>query len=92
MRLIDANSLQRLFDTLSKDEWNKSAFTSWAMAYEEAKEMVDDEVTVDAVPVVRCKECKFHRGGYCLGTGHFDMPTEDDGFCSWGERREDEAD
>lgn len=44
------------------------------------------EIDEQPEAVVRCKDCKFHKNGYCLGTGHFDMPTEDDGFCSWGER------
>ena len=76
MRLIDAEKLKKTFIG--------NRYGTKAIEY-----YIDNAPTVDAVPVVRCKECKFHRGGYCLGTGHFDMPTEDDGFCSWGERRED---
>lgn len=63
------------------------------------------EPTVDAVPVVRCKDCKHF---------HYDMPyviqgipvlghkvcdfwgdgckTDENGFCSYAERRTDEAD
>lgn len=46
---------------------------------------------IDAVPVVRCKDCKHYeetdsRIGTCLLTV---SGAEVDGFCSWGERRED---
>ena len=50
-------------------------------------EQIANAPTIDAVPVVRCKDCRFHRGEYSLGKGHFDMPTEDDGFCSWGKEK-----
>mgnify|MGYP000124162702 CR=1 FL=1 len=47
--------------------------------------------TVDAVPVVRCKDCKK------LGTGECPMEqdypwisTDSDDFCSYGERREND--
>lgn len=58
--------------------------------------------TIDAVPVVRCKDCK-HRGDHevcplhdirlCFdGDGHMDEveddKTEDEFFCSYGERKE----
>ena len=49
--------------------------------------------TVDAVEVVRCKDCK-HYGDYgrvwdCNKYGGMHFPNEDD-FCSYGERREGE--
>lgn len=57
--------------------------------------------TVDAVPVVRCKDCK-HRGGYNCPMYHTETSLDDldgfddynvdktdgDGFCHRGERRE----
>ena len=36
--------------------------------------------------IVRCKECKFYR---CDGCFFSTAETEEDGFCSWAERRED---
>lgn len=54
---------------------------------------------IDAVEVVRCKDCKFyeaHRnrpGGYCwhweYEEGMSPNVVEDDDFCSYGERRAD---
>ena len=46
--------------------------------------------------IVRCKDCKFQKVEYgwnckrykvCI---NFDLPMDDDDFCSWGERKEDE--
>lgn len=52
--------------------------------------------TIDAVPVVRCRECKHWDGSVCdvhsewpdqYSTGHMDY-TEADDFCSYGEPKE----
>ena len=52
-----------------------------------------DVPTVDAVEVVRCKDCK-HRCTLSCGKSfckeHFPMGAKDDDFCSYGERREGE--
>ena len=44
--------------------------------------------TVDAVEVVRCKDCKWrgHIGCAITIVDESDEPKDDD-FCSWGERR-----
>lgn len=53
-------------------------------------DLVDSVPTVDAVPVVRCKDCKHH---YDCGV-HFcdrlgmDCPDDSDFFCSYGERKD----
>ena len=54
---------------------------------------------VDAVPVVRCKDCKYYSkdGKWCHRNSHFDDDVYsmswndfgDDDFCSYGERRAD---
>ena len=47
-----------------------------------------NEPTIDAVEVVRCKDCKHHIRMICnhpYGLVHIC----EDGFCSYGERRED---
>ena len=42
--------------------------------------------TVDAVPVVRCKDCKSFSHGYCrFHDAKFVRP---DGYCYWGERKD----
>ena len=57
---------------------------------------INDSPTVDAVPVVYCKDCKYRtkdtrwtRAGFCgrRGAGDcFAAPPE--GYCSYGEREE----
>ena len=60
--------------------------------------LIDDATTVDAVPVVRCRDCKWfaeNRNGEWHGCWLFnailanesEKPREDD-FCSYGERKE----
>ena len=48
---------------------------------------------VDAVPVVRCKDCKWFEpedeDGDCWCYCDNDITCRD-GYCSWGERKEDE--
>ena len=58
---------------------------------------------VDAVEVVRCKECKhwdvdpdtygnaFGPEGCCFGIADGSTLTKHDDFCSWGERRADDG-
>ena len=50
---------------------------------------IEKRKTIDAVPVVRCKDCKYHEdGGACMNVGgHWD----DLEFCSDGERRKEEG-
>ena len=50
--------------------------------------------TVDAVPVVRCKDCKHYYAdpwgyGNCVFEGGVSRRTKTSDFCSRGERRED---
>ena len=61
------------------------------------KSDIDNAPTIDAVPVVRCKDCKYFNrkvsvGGFCrcgeVCGGHPLMRANKD-FCSYGERRED---
>lgn len=62
------------------------------------KEALQDAPTADAVEVVRCKDCKhswIHPSGYicCHRSGlvDHDMTFSPDDFCSYGERRSDNA-
>ena len=66
----------------------------------DVEEAIKDAPAVDAVPVVRCKDCK-HRGGYHCPMYHTETSLDDldgfddynidktdgDGFCHRGERR-----
>ena len=46
--------------------------------------------TVDAVEVVRCKDCHWRNRNYCMHPTDGMNVTQDDDFCSYGERREGE--
>lgn len=49
--------------------------------------LIDDATTVDAVEVVRCKNCKHYNEGFCVGYhAHHDIMPDD--FCSYGERKD----
>lgn len=50
--------------------------------------VIDKQPTVDAVPVVRCKECKKRYTPWCFAHRHGE--SEDDFFCKDGERKTDE--
>lgn len=74
MRLVDADKARECF--------GGDGVTGAVM-----QRMFDSLPTIDAVPVVRCRECKYHKPiDYC--TKHKQTGWFDDNFCSYGERRE----
>ena len=76
MRLIDADVANR---------WMKQN-----EAYMDA-EILKAIPTVDAVPVVRCKDCKHRTGEWngLVGCRAFNYtPMRKDDFCSYGERKD----
>ena len=91
MRLIDGDWL---WERLNYEPWEHNADRD-----EIALPIVNAAPTVDAVPVVRCKDCKWfadNNGGEWYGCKMFhvvritpeDAPKPDD-FCSYGERMEE---
>ena len=55
-----------------------------------AERVIDSQPTVDAVPVVRCRECKYHHDcgtHFCDALG-MDCPDDSEFFCSYGKRKE----
>ena len=86
MRTIDAD---KLVDMLYDDEF------AALCPLGEVSGVVDACPTVDAVPVVRCKDCK-HRIykdmgeeiGEIGGCGLFNCAMPNEGFCSHGERKD----
>lgn len=95
MRLIDGDTLKERFEMLAYDDWNQGTGTTWARAFEESADVVECAHTIDAVEVVRCKDCRWHEREqpgmvYCPNTvGNW---VEDDWYCKGGERREDDTD
>ena len=82
MRLIDAGALRKQFEELYNTEEGYDRII--CRIYLEA---IDDSPTIDAVEVVRCKDCKncdFAGGyAYCLLR---ECGTDENGYCSDGER------
>ena len=93
-RLIDVNkvinSMQKCLDE-SPDKKHSVGY----FAFESIIECLKQEPTVDAVEVVRCRDCKhawIHPCGhvYCHRDGRnaYEMTFNLDSFCSYGERKE----
>lgn len=80
-RLIDANALREKCDA-----------PHWCVWMSE----IDDEPTVDAVEVVRCKDCEYYESDEC-GNPYIWMSdgahlyTQPQDFCSYGERRDSDG-
>ena len=84
-RLIDANALISYIDECSQE-------SRFRVYYGYAKSFIDDAPTVDAVEVVRCRECdhKTHDGSgrpYCWQLKMY-LNKELDFFCKYGKRKE----
>lgn len=89
MRLIDADALKK--QCIETDKWGKVILIL----------DIANAPTIDAIEVVRCKDCKYRRENECpmyheewsvtedgddwLNTNDY---TDYNGFCDWGERRE----
>jgi len=96
MRLIDAGKLnaeiyRKCFE--ANDERN---VLNLRIRYKILEKTLRDAPTIDAVPVIRCKDCKYWDGYYCHnkwwgdGYGNYTPPIKnEDGFCDWAERKEE---
>ena len=98
MRLIDADALKDKLQNLAYDDWNQGVSTTWANAYGEVAEIVDQEPTADAVEVVLCKDCKWWKREENqvgeIGDDYFcafdcNKSYREDYFCADGERKEE---
>ena len=86
MRLIDADRLsEAIYDNVPAPYED----ASWAK--ENCLAEIEAAQTVDAVPVVRCRECKYRDGTPGQPNILFGQMHEDD-FCSYGERKKEGAD
>lgn len=99
MRLIDADAPVRKMDDYVT-EHNALRDVERVDGVLMAKSFIDEQPTVDAVQVVRCKDCKFwDRTNMVTDIGFPDLARCLDGhkdytnefwFCADGERREEE--
>lgn len=91
--LISRESLIAECKQLSGIDWNKKAApVSWADAYEEFIDNIEEAPAVDAVEVVRCKDCKWlynEMDDYCCRSHRGLVRICENSYCSYGERKED---
>lgn len=89
MRLIDADKM-----AVDESEAYMSAQVqitgdlNWLVnfaAHSKIQRLIADTPTVDAVPVVRCKDCKYTGGDFVCYRGVMVQHKPED-FCSYGER------
>ena len=99
MRLIDADRAIKYYKALANIRHNEicSPF-SWAHAFNEFILYLEQTPAVDAVEVVRCRDCKHYydygvNRDYCChrskwGKQVFDVKFKADDFCSYGKRKD----
>ena len=100
MRLIDADIFASELDFADADvcEELPDGCCEFGLSREKIRELLRDAPTVDAVPVVRCRECKHlnvvnrkELYAHCPKTNTVFLPFELDTrehFCALGERKE----
>lgn len=96
MRLIDADELKNCVS----DTYGRGGIYNTLIWYEDALSLINEAPTIDAVPVVRCKECKKWKAdgtyefgidgvkrmwGSCSNSLHH---CKDNHFCSYGEKED----
>ena len=98
-RLIDAyDVISYLRKLLDKNQRFKDTYSY--KAFEIVLQRLQDEPVVDAVEVVRCKDCKHYKPqkvsakwdgktNFCCRVVTVKVPP--DGFCSYGERRKEDV-
>ena len=82
-RLIDANALIAEYDRVHVGEPGK------------ARKLIEDAPTIDAVEVVRCRDCKWYqirrwndtKPEYDCRKTHALLDVSPEDFCSYGERK-----
>ena len=85
-RLIDANALISYIDECSQE-------SRFRVYYGYAKSFINNAPTVDAVPVVRCRDCFYYtpvndKIGKCVFLIGEHQYVVHDGYCYLGERKE----
>ena len=88
-RLIDANELKKRMCFKCNDEYSDEPCEPGDCVFCNA---INDAQTIDAVEVVRCRDCKHcdpenHHCDHHMGTAA-PLRRKPDDFCSYGERKE----
>ena len=96
MRLIDADALKEIISGNSyilRDSINSMNF---GMFWDGIEQAIDESPTIDAVPIVWCKDCRYYQdnnGGYPNADCKWckDETPDANDYCSCGERKDDES-
>lgn len=84
MKLIDADNLTK---NLTYDIANHPIHGNFKITMASVRAAISNAPTVDAVPVVRCKDCVSH--GNCLTEDTFRIASIENPYCCGGKRKED---
>ena len=92
MRMVDADEIRKKAVPHTRGDHGYSAnIRKWAVLVGD----IDDATTIDAVPVVRCKDCKHVQvspiGFRWCKVWERIQTMGDDGFCNFGERKDGDA-
>ena len=82
MRLIDADALENVVQSLNKK--HTKCITNGEQEY--FSNILHEFPTIDAVPIIRCKDCK--KNGNTLCPMLF-TEMKDTDYCSYAERKEE---
>ena len=84
VRLIDADALNYVRVRIAHDDGTIGGYNAVVPSSE-----IKNAPTVDAVPVIRCKDCKYYEDdiGDCIGFG--DTYVAEEEYCSRARRKEE---
>ena len=90
MKLVDADKITK---NLTYDIANHPIHGNFKITVASVRAAISNEPAVDAVPVVRCKDCLYAREKYghieCWhGVCYRNTYNEPDMFCSYGKRKD----
>ena len=93
MRLIDACALQKAIRTDYFEHFTQYHDTDQDSLIDMVRDDIEESPTVDAVEVVRCRECKYSFydeifGNFWCNSHSGCRKVKDEGFCDLGERKE----
>ena len=93
MRLIDACALQKAIRTDYFEHFTQYHDTDQDSLFDMVCDDIEESPTVDAVEVVRCRECKYSFydeifGNFWCNSHSGCRKVKDEGFCDLGERKE----
>lgn len=92
-RLIDGLALLKLFSVApSGDRYRLRDCDNFPVDIhlEEVQKQIKKAPTIDAVEVVRCKDCKFYHKQECELENPY--KTKESDFCSFGQKKEEARD